>query len=43
MELRRTRIGRFDISQTVTLEQLQADGIGPHLHAISSLDAQHPQ
>jgi tRNA pseudouridine55 synthase len=37
MELRRTRIGRFDISQAVTLEQL-AEGIAPHLQPISSLD-----
>ncbi len=38
MELRRTRIGRFDISRAVTLEQLNSDGIGAHLQAISSLD-----
>jgi tRNA pseudouridine55 synthase len=43
MELRRTGIGRFDISRAVTLEQLEADGIGPHLQAISSLDPEHSQ
>jgi tRNA pseudouridine55 synthase len=30
--LRRTRIGVFDASNAVTLEQLEADGVEPHLH-----------
>jgi tRNA pseudouridine55 synthase len=38
MELRRTRIGRFDISQAVNLEQLALSGVEPHLQSISSLD-----
>jgi tRNA pseudouridine55 synthase len=42
-ELRRTRIGRFDISRAVSLERLNLDGVGPHLQSISSLDAQQPE
>jgi len=42
-ELRRTRIGRFDISQAVSLEQLNLDGVEPHLQSISSLDAQQSE
>jgi tRNA pseudouridine55 synthase len=42
-ELRRTRIGAFDVAQAVTLERLDQDGIGPHLRPVSSLDAHDPQ
>ena len=35
-ELRRTRIGAFDIADAVTLEQLLRDGVAPHLRAVSS-------
>jgi tRNA pseudouridine55 synthase len=35
-QLRRTRIGRFDIAHAVTLEQLNLDGIGPHLQSLAS-------
>jgi len=31
-ELRRTRIGAFDASNAVTFEQLESDGVEPHLH-----------
>jgi tRNA pseudouridine55 synthase len=34
-ELRRTRIGAFDIADAVTLEQLVRDGVGAHLRAVS--------
>jgi tRNA pseudouridine55 synthase len=34
-ELRRTRIGDFDIADAVTLEQLDQDGVLKHLRAIS--------
>jgi tRNA pseudouridine55 synthase len=34
-ELRRTRIGDFDIADAVTLEQLVQDGVAPHLRKIS--------
>jgi tRNA pseudouridine55 synthase len=30
-QLRRTRIGSFAIEKAVTLEQLQSDGVTPHL------------
>jgi tRNA pseudouridine55 synthase len=33
-QLRRTRIGSFDAATAVTLEQLEADGVERHLHAI---------
>ncbi len=33
-QLRRTRIGSFDASAAVTIEQLEADGVERHLHAI---------
>jgi tRNA pseudouridine55 synthase len=34
-ELRRTRIGAFDIANAVTLEQMAQDGVAPHLRAVS--------
>jgi len=34
-ELRRTRIGSFDIADAVTLERLERDGVEPHLKLIS--------
>jgi len=34
-ELRRTRIGAFDIAQAVTLEQLAQDGVAPHLRQLA--------
>jgi tRNA pseudouridine55 synthase len=43
MELRRTRIGRFDVTRSVSLDQLNADGVEPHLQSISALDAQQPK
>ena len=30
-ELRRTRIGGFDVTSAVTIERLEADGVSPHL------------
>ena len=33
-QLRRTRIGQFEASTAVTLEQLEADGVEHHLHPI---------
>ncbi len=33
-ELRRTRIGAFEISNSVTLEILQKQGVGPHLVSV---------
>ena len=42
-ELRRTRIGPFDIAQAVTLEQLNQDGIAPYLQPISLPDLQDPK
>lgn len=33
-QLRRTRIGAFDVAEAVELEQLAEDGIAPHLRAI---------
>jgi tRNA pseudouridine55 synthase len=33
-QLRRTRVGAFDVSDAVTLEQLEAGGVERHLHAI---------
>ncbi|MDB5304490.1 MAG: truB [Phycisphaerales bacterium] len=33
-ELRRTRIGDFDIAQAVTLETLTTDGVAPHLRPV---------
>jgi tRNA pseudouridine55 synthase len=35
IELRRTRIGAFGIADAVTLEQLDQDGIAPHLREVS--------
>jgi tRNA pseudouridine55 synthase len=37
-ELRRTRIGPFDVGQAVTLERLEKDGIGPHLQPVLLTD-----
>jgi tRNA pseudouridine55 synthase len=34
-ELRRTRIGAYDITSAVTLEQLLRDGVAPHLREVS--------
>jgi tRNA pseudouridine55 synthase len=34
-QLRRTRVGEFSIDQAVTLDQLTADGIQPHLRTIT--------
>jgi len=42
-ELRRTRIGPFDIDQAVTLERLEKEGIGPHLHPVSLADAENSE
>jgi tRNA pseudouridine55 synthase len=42
-ELRRTRIGGFDIRRAVTLEQLNQQGVAPYLQPISLLDPQYPQ
>jgi tRNA pseudouridine55 synthase len=42
-ELRRTRIGPFDIDRAVTLERLERDGIGPHLRSVSLADAENAQ
>ncbi|MGD0540437.1 MAG: tRNA pseudouridine(55) synthase TruB [Tepidisphaeraceae bacterium] len=42
-ELRRTRIGSFDIAQAVTLEQLIQQGIAPYLQPISLPHPQNPQ
>jgi tRNA pseudouridine55 synthase len=33
-QLRRTRIGPFDASDSVTIERLETDGVEPHLHAL---------
>lgn len=33
-QLRRTRIGSFDVTNAVTLEQFEADGVERHLHAL---------
>ena len=42
-ELRRTRIGAFVIADAVTLEQLQSDGVKPHLRPISLADVEHSE
>jgi tRNA pseudouridine55 synthase len=42
-ELRRTRIGAFDIADAVTLEQLQSDGVERYLRPISLADAEHSE
>lgn len=42
-ELRRTRIGSFDVAQAVTLDQLQEQGIEKHLQPISALNPRDPQ
>ena len=42
-ELRRTRIGSFDIDQAVTLERLEKEGIEPHLRPVSLADAENVQ
>jgi|SRR5579872_1662695 len=41
-ELRRTRIGAFDLAGSVTLEQLVRDGVAPHLKAVSLPNTEHP-
>jgi tRNA pseudouridine55 synthase len=41
-ELRRTRIGEFDLTHAVTLEQLIQDGIQPHLRPITALPPEEP-
>jgi tRNA pseudouridine55 synthase len=33
-ELRRTRIGDFDASRSITIERLEADGVEAHLHPV---------
>jgi tRNA pseudouridine55 synthase len=42
-ELRRTRIGAFDIASSVTLEQLLQDGVAPHLKPVLLPNPEHPQ
>jgi tRNA pseudouridine55 synthase len=42
-ELRRTRIGPFDLNRSVTLEQLLKDGVEPHLQPVSLPDREQPQ
>ena len=42
-ELRRTRIGAFDIADAVTLEQLASEGVERHLRPVSLADAKHPE
>ncbi len=34
LELRRTRVGLFDVANSVTLEQIACDGIVPHLRPV---------
>ena len=42
-ELRRTRIGAFDIAGAVTLERLELEGVAPHLRTVSLVDAKHSE